>query len=178
MLESVSVVARMGKVAGQHLLLVLLVLLAHGHLIQGSVQCYTCTSDANNLYCVNEPDNVANGSPITDCHTGEDICCTITRQEYLESPGQIVSFSRSCQPNCPKDGFTPVKDLTQVNYKTYCRTPKCNIGPGNKPLSGGGGGGDDGNSIHNIPGTGGTSSTTTSLTLLIAATALALLPRL
>lgn len=49
--------------------------------------CYTCVSTVNDLTCLNDPDKVVNGSPLTDCKKGELGCCTITRQEYLEEPG-------------------------------------------------------------------------------------------
>lgn len=43
----------------------------------------------NELTCVNDPDNVLNGSPVTDCDKGDRGCCTIFRQEYVEEPGKL-----------------------------------------------------------------------------------------
>ncbi|XP_071546987.1 uncharacterized protein [Panulirus ornatus] len=138
------------------------------------LMCYTCISTVNELTCLNDPDNVLNGSPTTDCQKGEHGCCTILRQEYLEEPGKIVSFSRMCQENCPRDGFSELPDSTSKFYQTYCSTPKCNIGPGNKSLSSIGQDGNGNGNIMNIPGEGA-ASISSSVVLLVSAVAIAML---
>ncbi|XP_042241508.1 uncharacterized protein LOC121879076 isoform X1 [Homarus americanus] len=154
------------------LALVVLVSLSEG------LECYTCVSNMNDLTCVNNPSDVVNGSPITNCKQGDNMCCTILRQEYLEEKGKVISFSRSCQKDCPKNGFHKLPDSTFMIYQTYCDTPKCNKGPGNKPLNDGGGGGDDdGHVIHNIPGNSCPASATINSGLLLTAAAHAIFPR-
>ncbi|XP_069958123.1 uncharacterized protein [Cherax quadricarinatus] len=158
------------------LLLMILVSLAALPPPAQGLQCYTCVTSGNDMTCLSDPEHVVNGSPITDCKQGENICCTITRQEYLETPGVAQSFGRGCQENCMEDGFSENPDSTQVIYLTYCKTPKCNKGDGNVPLDDGGGGDDSNkdNVIKNIPGN--VASLTTPLPLLMAAAALALAP--
>ncbi|XP_042885985.1 uncharacterized protein LOC122262110 [Penaeus japonicus] len=162
----------------RRLLLLLTALAAFLHHSEGSIQCYTCVSTVNELTCVNDPDNVLNGSPVTDCDKGDRGCCTIFRQEYVEEPGKVISFSRGCQENCPsKMSTTETVDASYRIYQTYCNTPKCNVGPGDKPLTGIGGGGNGGdNIIGPIPGKDGTATANAaSLGLLLSALVLALL---
>ncbi|XP_047481237.1 uncharacterized protein LOC125033617 [Penaeus chinensis] len=163
--------------APRQLLLLACALAASVHNAAGNIQCYTCVSTVNELTCVNDPDNVLNGSPVTDCDKGDRGCCTIFRQEYVEEPGKVISFSRGCQENCPsKMSTTETVDASYRIYQTYCNTPKCNVGPGDKPLTGGGGGDDGGNNVIGpIPGKDGAATNAVSLGLLFAALALTLL---
>ncbi|XP_066968176.1 uncharacterized protein [Macrobrachium rosenbergii] len=137
-----------------------------------SIRCYTCVSTNGEMTCVNDPDNVPTGSPITDC---KKECCTIFRQEYAESPG-IRSFSRSCQDNCPKNGMYLTEDASFKTYQTYCTEPLCNIGKGDTDLDDGGhGDGGDGGVIDGIDGKDGSGvhSASALLALVLPAVALA-----
>ncbi|XP_068228259.1 uncharacterized protein [Palaemon carinicauda] len=134
-----------------------------------SIRCYTCVSTNNDLTCLNNPDDVAVGSPITDCMFAD--CCTIFRQEYIEQPG-IVSFSRSCQPNCPKNGLYETEDSSFVTYQTYCTDPVCNIGSGDTKIDDKGDGDGGGGVIDGIIGEDGTVVNTASLSLTLLLPAL------
>ena len=46
------------------------------------LECFSCVNVNENNQCIDDPRNELN--PIVDCDKGEDTCCTITRQEYLE----------------------------------------------------------------------------------------------
>ncbi|KAG7163973.1 uncharacterized protein LOC121872286 [Homarus americanus] len=92
------------------------------------LSCYTCFSTNDDLECLNDPKDV------TECQISESSCCSIYRQEFAEDQGQIISFTRGCQEECPKDGFFDYSDSTFKIYVTYCSSENCNTGPGNKPL--------------------------------------------
>ncbi|MPC31047.1 hypothetical protein E2C01_024323 [Portunus trituberculatus] len=57
----------------------------------------------------------------------------------LSVAAKLQSFSRGCTDKCPKKSFEKVEDATYVTYNTVCKTPECNVGPGDKPLTGSGG---------------------------------------
>ncbi|XP_064106050.1 uncharacterized protein LOC135215390 [Macrobrachium nipponense] len=138
-----------------------------------SIRCYTCVSTNGDMTCVDDPDNVPVGSPITNC---DKDCCTILRQEYIESPGSVRSFSRSCQDKCPKDGFSVTDDASFRTYQTYCTEPLCNKGKGDSDIDDRGhGDGGDGGVIDGIDGKDGSgvSSASVLLALLLPAFPLA-----
>ncbi|CAL4063308.1 unnamed protein product [Meganyctiphanes norvegica] len=119
------------------------------------LNCYTCSGEnRGDLTCIDDWKNTP-GVNMVDCHQGEDICCTVTRQVYREHKDTIVSFSRGCQENCKDMGFEKTEDWTSIFSITKCNTPLCNINDGSKPLpppGGGGGGGDGSHIIPHIPG--------------------------
>ncbi|XP_045121139.1 glycosylphosphatidylinositol-anchored high density lipoprotein-binding protein 1-like [Portunus trituberculatus] len=152
------------------LLLVVVVMFLGGPLsVAGnSLRCYTCVSMPNDLTCMNDPDSVTSSVPITDCDMDGEVCCTITRINFLEDETKLQSFSRGCTDKCPKKSFEKVEDATYVTYNTVCKTPECNVGPGDKPLTGSGGSQDaKSNEIWGIQGLpSGANALSASLLLL------------
>lgn len=142
-----------------------------------SLSCYTCVSMPNDLTCLNDPESVTSSVPITDCDMEGEVCCTITRINFLEDETKLQSFSRGCTDKCPKKSFEEVKDATYVTYSTVCKTPKCNVGPGDKPLTGKGGSQDaKSNEIWGIQGLPSSADAlSASLLLLLPALTLLLL---
>ncbi|XP_018009659.1 uncharacterized protein LOC108667179 [Hyalella azteca] len=106
--------------------------------------CYTCTYiEGGDDSCYKDPDN-SGSVPITDCKRGKGQCCIISRTDATDKLGTPKSLYRGCVENCDpkkigKMEVTP--SFSDTNYKTYCKDPRCNNGPGNvKPGTGGGGG--------------------------------------
>ncbi|CAL4063685.1 unnamed protein product [Meganyctiphanes norvegica] len=140
-------------VIGQHHVALLLLLIATAVPVTQGLKCYTCGYTAGgDSTCITSPATVTASVAITDCHQGENVCCTITKQDYKETE-EMVSFSRGCQPNCEDmNDFKETEDWDHIVYQTFCGTPLCNTGLGEKPLKPGGGGDGDDGIIIGIPG--------------------------
>ncbi|XP_066967358.1 glycosylphosphatidylinositol-anchored high density lipoprotein-binding protein 1-like [Macrobrachium rosenbergii] len=133
------------------------------------IMCYTCVSTPEDSTCLNDPEKVQIGSPVTNCSME---CCTITRLEFIED-GTLSSFSRGCQNDCEKDGIYKYPDSTFLTYKTYCRSPRCNEGDGTEDPDGKG---DGSNEIHGIKGKSGGIAVAASFSTLLLFLGLLILP--
>ncbi|KAK7014802.1 hypothetical protein SK128_010138, partial [Halocaridina rubra] len=107
--------------------------------ISDALRCLSCSyTSGDDDACIQNPSQVPYN--VSECFGSDGECCTITRQEFTERPGIVVSFARVCmKTKCPKDEFQKVEDPISRVYLTFCDEPLCNVGLGDKPLSNGNG---------------------------------------
>ncbi|KAL4712298.1 hypothetical protein ACJJTC_004060 [Scirpophaga incertulas] len=98
----------------------------------GTVRCYACTFSSvdSDQSCL----TITNTTFSVDCPY---TYCTIMRQEYLDPPGSVASFTRGCDDE-PDYLNHEITDTTFRTFYRACTSDLCNIGNGIQSVVGGG----------------------------------------
>ncbi|XP_043268699.1 uncharacterized protein [Venturia canescens] len=92
-------------------------------------ECYECRSsggtEAQGMGCISETENTS------ECNKNY---CTIYRREYVDPPGTIDEFHRSCE-DTPTYLNAVIKTTHHVAYYRSCQQNLCNVGDGLVPFA-------------------------------------------
>ncbi|KAF7991631.1 hypothetical protein HCN44_010432 [Aphidius gifuensis] len=92
-------------------------------MIRRLLTCYYCQSESESSTCL-----IADSHNTTGCTKKY---CTIYRQELIDPPGKLISFSRSCQDNpLYLNAIIYSFDEGYKKYYRSCRKNFCNKGNG------------------------------------------------